>query len=126
MISSDWLEQFSMLKFAVVAGVYTVLTFADGWRSRAMVFSQKNGVPGTTILTEHLKALTILLLLMLAVSWLYPHLPEWSKEIALSGRSGKGTGTGVDLAFYAATLGLYIWERLRIYIEVDTQSEDPQ
>ncbi len=99
MISSDWLEQFSMLKFAAVAGVYTVLTFADGLGEAEPWFSpRKMAFPGSTILTEHLKALTILLLLMLAVSWLYPHLPEWSKEIALSGRSGKGTGTGVDLA----------------------------
>ena len=55
MISSDWLEQFSMLKFAAVAGVYTVLTFADGWRSRAMVFSRKMAFPGRRYLPNTLR-----------------------------------------------------------------------
>ena len=125
-MNSDLFDHFSLLRFAIVAAIYTFLAFTTGARRHAMPFSKKNALPTSTILSEHLKFLTILLLLLLAVTWLYPHLPEWSKQTAMSGRSGRGGASGVDLGFFVAMAAIYHVERRRIYMEGETESEDTQ
>ena len=124
-MNSDWLEHFSLLKFAIMAGIYSLLVFATGRRS-GMIFSKRNAMPTSTVFAEHLKFLTILLLLLWAVTSLYPHLPEWSKAVRYTGRSDRGSSSGVDLGFLVAMIAMFVMERRRIYIEADTESEDAQ
>jgi hypothetical protein len=120
------LEHFSSLDIAITAAIYTWFAFMGGYSRPAMVFRKRNAVPTSTILSEHLKFLTILLVLMLTVTWLYPNLPEWSKEIWYTGRSGRWGLSGVDLGFLLAMATMLQVERRRIYVEAETESEDTQ
>jgi hypothetical protein len=121
-MNADMLEHFSLSEFAIMGAIYTFLVFMGG-RSRRVIFSKSNAVATSTVLSEHLKFLTILLLLMVTVTWLYPKLPEWSKEIWSTGRSGRGAYSGVDFGFLLAMAGMYLVERRRIYVEAETESE---
>jgi hypothetical protein len=122
-MSSDMLEHFSLLEYAIMAAIYSLLVFTGTGFKSAMVFSKRNTVPTTTIFSEHLKFLTILLVLTLTVAQLYPKLPQWSKEIWLNIH---GRSSALDLGFVLAMAVMYLFERRRIYVEADPESEATQ
>jgi hypothetical protein len=117
-------ENFTWYWFAIMAAVYTLLAFSCVGFKSAMVFSKRNAIPTSTVWTEHLKFLTILLVLMWIGTAVCPSAPGWMKDKWIPSRSSKNSD--LDFVFLAAVVTLHFVEHRRIYAEAESEGEAPQ
>lgn len=117
----DFLQRWSLPAFGIAAALYTLVTFANVGTVKAMVFSKRNAIPASTVLTVHLQFLTALLVLMWAATAVYPSLPAWMQGMWFRGRGSRSST--LDLIFLLGLGLMSHFEQKRIYLERDTEPE---
>ena len=120
-MDDDPLQHWSLLWFLAIAVFYTGLAFAFISRFGGKVFSERNAIPPSRVLTVHLQFLTLLLVVMWIGTALYPSLPIGMTDAWIKARGSSYSDVDVLLLVIMAAMGVV--ERRRIYLERDTDSE---